>query len=111
MDDKRPVDELTEQQLAEVIRLVTSLGDDYVAVGFTTAEYCRALGVEPDPARRAYREALRDLKKLMNAGLLESGVRLSRRDVHGRNITTLGWRVAQTPPERPLRFEEEGPAQ
>jgi len=108
VDDQRPTDDLTEEQLAEVIRLVQALGDDYIQIGFTTREYCEALGVEPYTGGRAYRDALGALSKLKNAGLVKSGVPLKRRDVHERQIRVLGWRVVQKPDEHPPQSEEEG---
>lgn len=108
MENPGPED-LTEQQLAEVIELVRQLGESVAQNGFTTREYCKALGVGSSPQSRPYRLALGDLTRLKNAGFLESGVSLQRKDVHERPMTVMGWRLRERPCEHPLQSEEEDP--
>lgn len=108
MESPGPED-LTEQQLAEVIELVRQLGETVAQNGFTTREYCEATGTDSSPQSRPYRLALNDLTRLKDAGLVESGVCLQRKDVHGRPTTVMGWRLRGRPGERPPQSEEEDP--
>lgn len=97
MDAEGP-GEMTDQAMLQALsELAAKLKEDQEE-GFTTREWCRFRGLDPSSRSDGYRRGLEELKKLRDAGVIESGVSLARTDVHNRATTIPGWRVLEMQP-------------
>jgi len=87
------MESVTEEEIRKAIEAALELQKE-TPEGFTTAEYVKAIGLDPD---RSYHrvKAISDLKKLVEEGTIVSVRGLLRYTIHGRPHRPDGWKVAE----------------